>query len=340
MVKIDRISNDTLKALSTVSVDASIYDSENNPITNFNGKALIRVADAVDSLNNLGVNYVYQGGTIFKGVVTVENGKIDGASFIVPKSIKYKNSLTGRISIYAWSDNLRDAAGHNNELLFFGTESQVNDNAGPNIVFTFPNQPDFFHGDYVGQQPVIAIQLSDESGINLTGEVGHRIELTIDDNIKKDVTEFFVYYEDRFTEGELRYTLPALASGRHSMRISAWDNLNNQTEATVNFTTTSASEVSLADVVNWPNPMEEETHFTFQFQSPNGSGDVTIKIYTVTGRIIQEIQDFAQPGFNKIYWDGRDRDGNILANGVYLYKVIISDGEKTIEKIEKLAVAR
>ena len=93
-------------------------------------------------------------------------------------------------------------------------------------------------------------------------------------------------------------------------------------------------------MVNYPNPFEEDTHFTFQFQSPTGFGDVKIKIYTVTGRLIQELEGIAQPGFNKLYWDGRDRDGDKLANGVYLYKIIVDDGQHKIEKIEKLAVLR
>lgn len=339
-IQIESISADTLKALSKVSVDASIYDAQGNFLPNFNGKAVIRVFDAVDSTANLGVNYTYTGGTIFKGIVNVRDGKIDDASFIVPKSIKYKNSRTGRISIYAWDEDLRDAVGYNNTLLFYGSETQVNDAEGPEIAFNFPEQPDFFEGDYVGQQPTIAVELSDENGINLTGEVGHRIELTIDDRIKKDVTEFFVYHEDEYTTGELRYTLPALSAGSHRLKISAWDNLNNYSEEEVYFTTTSASELTLAQVVNYPNPFENDTQFTFQYQSPNGLGEISVKIYTVTGRLIQEIQDVARPGFNKIYWDGRDRDGDQLANGVYLYKITVNDGQNSIEKIDKLAIVR
>ncbi|MCB0313466.1 MAG: T9SS type A sorting domain-containing protein, partial [Calditrichaeota bacterium] len=108
----------------------------------------------------------------------------------------------------------------------------------------------------------------------------------------------------------------------------------------VYFTTTSASELTLAQVVNYPNPFENDTQFTFQYQSPNGLGEISVKIYTVTGRLIQEIQDVARPGFNKIYWDGRDRDGDQLANGVYLYKITVNDGQNSIEKIDKLAIVR
>lgn len=340
-VNLTSFSSDTLKALSTVTLQAEVSDTNGSLLSSFNGKALVRVFDALDSLSANGdlIKYTQRGGTIFKGIVNVVNGQMEG-SFIVPKSIKYKNSRTGRISIYAWSNDQYDAVGYTDTLLFNGTVAQGNDRVGPDISVSFPDQPDFFDGDFVGQQPTLVIRLQDESGINLTREVGHRIELTIDDNLRKDVTDFFLYDESSYTEGELRYTLPALAPGLHRLRISAWDNLNNISEEEFSFTTTSNSELMLARVVNYPNPIQDETQFTFQYQSPNGPGNVTIKIYTVSGRLIREIEDIARPGFNKINWDTLDEDRNTLANGVYLYRIIVDDGESRTERTEKLAIVR
>ncbi|MCH8170083.1 MAG: oligosaccharide flippase family protein [Bacteroidetes bacterium] len=44
--------------------------------------------------------------------------------------------------------------------------------------------------------------------------------------------------------------------------------------------------------------------------------------------------------FNRIYWDGRDQDGDLLANGTYLYKVILHSGNTTKNVIQKLAIIR
>ena len=340
-VKIAKVEPDTLKALSTISLSGLVTDNAGNPIPEFQGEALIRVYDTKDSLsaNNGSIRYTAQERVIFKGLVSVLNGEIDG-EFIVPKSIKYDDTPNGRISVYAWSENQGDAVGYSGNLSIFGTES-LTDNNGPTIDFSFEDQADFFDGDYVSTQPTMIVRLSDESGINLTREVGHRIELSIDGKVKKDVTDFFVYDKDSYQSGQLRYTLPALSSGTHSLTISAWDNVNNLSEQEVNFRTTQLSELALEEVVNYPNPFgDEPTFFTFQFQSPTGIADVTIKIYTVSGRLIQELEAIAQAGFNKIEWDGLDRNGDRLANGVYLYKVIVDDGQKKIEKIEKLAVLR
>ena len=50
----------------------------------------------------------------------------------------------------------------------------------------------------------------------------------------------------------------------------------------------------------------------------------TIKIYTVTGRLIKTLgpeTTVRSPNQSRIDWDGRDEDGDELANGVYLYKI-------------------
>ncbi|MFZ0389926.1 MAG: T9SS type A sorting domain-containing protein, partial [Calditrichia bacterium] len=168
------------------------------------------------------------------------------------------------------------------------------------------------------------------------------IEVVIDNNFKKDVTGYFVYEVDSYQNGRLEYTLPPLSSGTHTLKITAWDNLNNYSEQEVTFRTTAQKDLLLTEVVNYPNPFSDNTYFTFQLNSPNGPADVTISIYTVTGRKIREIFEPSkgQQGFNKIYWNGLDMDGDILANGIYLYKIIVEDGESTAEKIEKLAVVR
>lgn len=346
LVEIESVQPDTLKALSTAQIEARLTDTQGTALQDFNGFAVIEVIDALEETfvedGNQRYDYVYNGGTIFKGLVTVSAGELSGR-FIVPKSIKYDPSSTGRVSIYAWSKERGDAVGYSDTLLFFSSEKQVDDKDGPDILVSFKEFPGFFDGDFVSSQPTLLVELEDENGVNLTGEVGHRIEVFIDDNVKKDVTEFFVYDINSYQEGQLEYTLPALSPGIHHLKIICWDNLNNFSERELSFRTSSASELVIEEVVNFPNPFSDRTHFTFQLLTPSGSADVTISVYTVTGRKIYEIKDVASAGFNRIPaqgWDARDWDGDLIANGVYLYKIVVDDGEKKIEKIDKLAVVR
>jgi len=46
--------------------------------------------------------------------------------------------------------------------------------------------------------------------------------------------------------------------------------------------------------------------------------------------------------FVTVEWDGRDQDGNYIANGAYFYKVILksTDGQFSKSVIGKLAIIR
>jgi len=46
--------------------------------------------------------------------------------------------------------------------------------------------------------------------------------------------------------------------------------------------------------------------------------------------------------FVKINWDGRDQDGDIIANGTYLYKIIVNsmDGKYNQSVLGKMAIIR
>ncbi len=95
-------------------------------------------------------------------------------------------------------------------------------------------------------------------------------------------------------------------------------------------------ELQLEKVVNFPNPMQNDTKFTYYILNDIDT-DVAIKIYTISGRLIRTIHGASgQVGYNETYWDGTDEFGDPIANGVYFYKIIASDGTKKIEFVEKL----
>ena len=69
--------------------------------------------------------------------------------------------------------------------------------------------------------------------------------------------------------------------------------------------------------------------------------DVEVKVYTLAGRLIQSLQTIASgEPMVRVPWDGRDRDGDLLANGVYLYKLVVrtTDGTFASEALGKLTV--
>jgi flagellar hook assembly protein FlgD len=70
---------------------------------------------------------------------------------------------------------------------------------------------------------------------------------------------------------------------------------------------------------------------------------VTVRIFTIAGRLIQELESHHVTDVTvRVPWDGRDRDGAAIANGVYVYKIIVRshDRSESREFIGKLAVVR
>lgn len=92
-------------------------------------------------------------------------------------------------------------------------------------------------------------------------------------------------------------------------------------------------------VYNFPNPYKDDTHFIFELRGAMVPEELKFRIYTINGRLIKEIklsQADYEIGFNRIYWDGKDEDGDEIANGVYFYKMIAKYADKTRTEILKL----
>ena len=142
------------------------------------------------------------------------------------------------------------------------------------------------------------------------------------------------------TSADIAYA-PDLANGEYQLQITAADTSENIAEFVTTFTLN--EKVALSEVFNVPNPVDRtfggKTFFTYHLaQAPDA---VTIKIYSVNGRLLKTLEDVsANRGTNETGWDCRDETGVRCANGVYLYRVIADTENGRIEQIGKLAILR
>ncbi len=87
-------------------------------------------------------------------------------------------------------------------------------------------------------------------------------------------------------------------------------------------------EIRLENALAFPNPFNDDrgTQFSFNLVSAT-SADVTIRVFTVSGRLIYERTERAlQPGYHQLPWNALDAEGAPIANGVYFYRLLARNG--------------
>jgi hypothetical protein len=350
----------TIRALDKVTLSGSISELDGSPLSSFNGEASITVLDANRAvnlpadrqwvqedrcrLNNC--QYTVENDILFKGKAAIENGQFN-STFIVPKDISFSDS-TGRIIVFANSEG-QTAGGSFTKVKFNGiNEDAVNDGTGPKLD-VYLNDERFVNGNLVNSSPNLIIELEDQSGINTTGTgVGHELIATIDTKPQQSfvLNEFYEGSLNDFTRGRVEYPLDELPEGNYSLKVRAWDVHNNFSEEEIFFEIASSEELSIRNVYNYPNPMNNVTRFTFEHNQPGNPLDVSVRIFTLSGKPVQYIENqlITTSSYANISWDGRDRDHNRLGNGTYIYVLRVTTdtpkGRQKAEQIEKLVIIR
>jgi hypothetical protein len=338
-----------LRSLSRVSVSGTVRNGGNSIDPSFAGTLTLQVND-VTRLVVIpdfypGMNWTYHGtgGTIYRGENSVRNGRFN-ATFVVPKDIAYADTL-GRGRLVAFVAGASSAgAGYTGNIRIGGTDSTAAaDTHGP-ALRVYLDSRSFRTGDLVGDHPTLLVDISDSGGVNTsrTG-VGHGIEAWLNAGTQSiDLTDAYTSALDDYRSGTVQYALSGLPQGHNVIRVRAWDSYNNSATAEASFDVATSEKLTITDVFNYPNPFADGTAFTFR-QNQTGLVNVTVKIYTIRGRLIRTLTAATSgSSFIRIPWDGRDTEGDLPANGVYLYKVIAqtADGRFSSEALGKLTKMR
>jgi hypothetical protein len=317
---------DTLLEGKSLGITAKIYNAGEQP------------ADSVKVVFTLMNNGIRQMDTLILPVVPAD-------SFA---TLNYSLATTGR-------------AGSNTEIISIDPEQSIpeiytvnnyysfsfyvqTDTTTPTMNVTFDGRR-ILNNDYVLARPVIRIAMYDNSPLPVTNP--SNISLALD---ARSVTLSTATPDSLFTslgmgtEKAVVEYHPSLSSGTHVLSVRVKDATGNYSDSlATEITFRVETEAKLLNVYNYPNPFASETYFTFDVAGESLPDEVHIKIYTIAGRLIQDIrvpQSDLSGGFNKILWNGKDRDGDSIANGIYFYKVVSKVDGKNVEVIQKLAKVR
>ena len=342
---------DDLKALSYVKLSGEVHDENGLLMSNFNGEVAINVFDknyTQMTLNNDGYSPPIAlnslGETIFRGNASVSNGLFE-IGFVVPKDIKIPLG-NGRVSFYAKKNQvLEDKSGHNFTIKIGGINTNAVADVTPPRVRLYMNDETFVNGGITNESPFFLAFLEDENGINTASGIGHDIVAILDG----DETKPYIlndYYEtelNNYRIGKIRFPFRNLTAGLHTITFKAWDVYNNFISTEIQFVVANSQDISLSNVLNYPNPFVNYTQFWFSHNKPFEPLEVQVQVMTITGKIVKTInQIVSTEGFlsREITWDGKDDFGDKIGKGVYIYKLTVRStiSDNKAEKIEKLVI--
>ncbi|MBA3971917.1 MAG: T9SS type A sorting domain-containing protein, partial [Bacteroidetes bacterium] len=279
---------------------------------------------------------------LYKGKASVTNGAFK-FSFVVPKDIAYAYGI-GRISYYA-ENGTEDANGFYEKVIIGGSDdSAAVDNVGPDVGL-FMNDAKFVFGGLTDENPDLFAILKDDNGVNTVGNgIGHDITAVLDGDTDGSVLLNDYYQADlnSYKTGTIRYPFNELSEGKHTLKLKVWDVYNNSSQSYTEFIVARSAELALSHVLNYPNPFTTKTQFYFEQNQCCQVLDVQVQIFTVSGKLVKNIDQFVQTeGFRSdpIEWDGRDDFGDKIGRGVYIYRIKVKTSEgTTAEKYEKLVI--
>ncbi len=219
------------------------------------------------------------------------------------------------------------------ELRFHVIEDQLN----PLLDVTFDGRH-ILNGDLVSARPNILITLNDENPYLLLDEpadtVNFKLFLTWPNGSQRPVffaqSEYVTFFPatDASNKSAIEYRPDLTEDGTYRLLVQAQDKSGNASGAIdyrIDFEV--YSKPTITEVLNYPNPFSTRTQFVFTVTGTEPPDEVLIRIMTIAGNVVREIraEEFGpiNVGRNQssFWWDGTDRFGDRLANGIYLYSV-------------------
>ena len=223
-------------------------------------------------------------------------------------------------------------------------ESATDDTEGPEIEYFYVNSPNVGPESVVNRNLVVFAQLRDKSGINISQSgIGHSLLLTVDD------TDFHsglnAYFEQDATDpdlGTIVYPLDDVEPGRHTLTLTAWDNANNVSKASIEINVGASVEPTIYDITASTSAASESVDFRILTDRPNTAMKCSLGIYDLNGRKMWETDETLSSDLQSIIstrWDLTDTGGNRVPRGIYIYRATLESPEGTCSsKSKKIAV--
>ena len=247
-------------------------------------------------------------------------------------------NLSGNVVVNPSPRALPELYAFNNELLL--DAFRVDDrNVPPTLDVAFDGMH-ILNGDIVSPAPTVTVQLRDDDRLRrIQGTGNFDVLLTSPDQTtaRVDLTGSNVRFSSDSTKGTAQLELrmgqaTPLANGIYTLEVQGRDAMGKAAASEpYRITFEVINESTISNIYPYPNPVTSKAKFVFTLTGTEPPRNMKIQILTLTGRVVREIM-MAELGplrignnITEYAWDGTDEFGDRLANGTYLYRVILDD---------------
>ncbi len=202
-------------------------------------------------------------------------------------------------------------------------------------------------GDIVSPNPEILMEINDDNPFLLVSDTAFEVSFGYKTPNSANLPRVFIKGNPQMevvpaqlpdNKARLYFRPGPLDDGEYTIRVQGYDQSGNPSGKVayeMDFTVINRS--SLSDVLNYPNPFSTSTRFVYTLTGNEIPERFELHIYSISGKLVNVI-DLVEMNDIKIgrnitdyAWDGKDEFGDVLANGVYIYKVIAKLNGEAIE---------
>jgi hypothetical protein len=207
------------------------------------------------------------------------------------------------------------------------------------------NDTTFINGGITDANPILLAILEDDYGINVGNSLGHEITAVLDEASDKPtiLNDFYESELNNFRKGKVKYPFYKLTDGTHTLTVKAWDTQNNSTEESIEFLVSTSSAIALQHLMNYPNPFSNNTTIAFEHNMAGQPVSIQVEIFNTAGSKISSIRENLTPeGYRTlINWAGNTNDGGDVQQGLYIYRVTLTDQAGNVKRAtSKLVVIK
>jgi hypothetical protein len=210
------------------------------------------------------------------------------------------------------------------------------------------------NNDFVSSSPIIQLKLKDENPFILkTDTVGVTILLSYPCNavncpftrIPMSSRAVKWYPATLTSDFRVDFTPTNLVEGMYVLSVQAIDASGNPAGTLpyqISFQVKAETLLNFKGV--YPNPSSTGFFFNFELLGNTLPNEFLLEIFSATGQRVNQfgIEDIRKfyIGTNELNWNGEDASGNIMPNGVYIYRLRMKASDKSIIEKGKLVWIR